>query len=631
MYHTGALQIPVYSSEDLVNWRKEGVAFEAVADPRHWAQIDLWAPEVVYENGTFYMYLAAAMRDDNGRGNDGIRRIGAAVSSDPCGPFIAMERPLTEEWSIDAHPFKDEDGVYYLYYNVRNRYTTGPGGVIGCGNVVDRMIDMTTLAGNPTLVVRPDGRHEGNKEGTWYWNEGPFVLKRGGTYYQMYSSGFFGDDTYRVSYATSPVPIGRGGMTDKGWAKRRSGKSVLGTTEHCQGPGHHVVVQGPNGVDQIAVYHGYSPGRKGRKVRIDRLYWSGDRIIAAGPTTDEQPLPSPPGFCDRFVSEALAARWRAADGEWQTGQGVLVSAGREGSVALIGGTDWRHAVVQASVRCGPHAAGIWIQSGDGEFRFSVMIDPTARCARIRQQFGDVEQAAVCPLWPGFDYAVYHELRLERNGTQVLIYVDQRLVRAWDLTAGAMPDKEESMLGIAAEGAGSAFAFVSATHHFHDDLALWPAEGSARSSEAGLFASGNAAGGYSRLKEDWLASRYEMQVSLRLHTDGGEHPAAGIYAAYFDQINYVFLYADGKEGTVGLRTVREGIAVEDRTLAPPGTIVDGWNHFRVRRVRGTLRIDVNAAQIAVLSYDTDLPSRAGIRVEKSAGASFGGWIVTELPD
>ncbi|MFC0471789.1 glycoside hydrolase family 43 protein [Halalkalibacter kiskunsagensis] len=303
LYHTGPREIPVYQSTNLVDWEKVGVALHASDDPNHWAQIDLWAPEIIHENGTFYMYVTGAMRNEDGSANDEIRHIGVATSESPTGPFELAQEPLTGEWSIDAHPFKDEDGTYYMFYNVRNDYTKGPNGVIGTGNVVDRLVDLTTLSGNPTMVVKPEHLWEGNKEHSFFWNEGPFVLKRKGTYYQMYSAGFFGDDTYGVYYATSSTPMGPRGMDDTSWKKWKGGEPILKTNEACYGPGHHVVVKGPNGVEDFIVYHGYEPDEnvQERRVRVGRFKWEGDHMWLEPPSFSELPLPEAPTFDGRFL------------------------------------------------------------------------------------------------------------------------------------------------------------------------------------------------------------------------------------------------------------------------------------------------------------------------------------------
>ncbi|MDQ0257245.1 GH43 family beta-xylosidase [Evansella vedderi] len=303
LYHTGPREIRVYESKNLVDWEQQGIALHASDDPDHWAQIGLWAPEIIHENGTFYMYVTAALMNEDGSENDAVRRIGVATSDNPLGPFKLAAEPLTDEWSIDAHPFKDEDGTYYLFYNVRNEYTRGPNGVIGTGNVVDRMVDLTTLSGNPTMVVKPEHLWEGNKEHSFFWNEGPFVLKRNGKYFQMYSAGFFGDDTYGVYYATSDTPMGTEGMNDTSWKKWRGGEAILKTNEACLGPGHHVVVKGPNGIDDYIVYHGYEPGEDvpERRVRVGRFQWDGDHIWLEPPSLEEIPVPLKPEFDGRFL------------------------------------------------------------------------------------------------------------------------------------------------------------------------------------------------------------------------------------------------------------------------------------------------------------------------------------------
>lgn len=297
LYHTAFDAVPVYISKDLVHWQYHGIALEASKNADHWAAVQLWAPEVIYADGRFYMYVTGTKKVD-GQGDDSSRRIGVAVSDSPTGPFILADEPLTDEWSIDAHPFQDSDGTWYMFYNVRNEYTRGPNDVIGCGNVVDKMVTLEKLEGRPSLVCKPEFDHEGTHEGDWYWNEGPFTIKRNGKYYQMYSGGCFFQSTYHVAYAVSDVCRGPDGMKDQSYTKWPNDISVpiLQSTEKVWGPGHHVVTQGPNGVDLYVVYHGHVGRERHRKAFIDPLYWHDDTIYIAGPTVDEQPGPYLPSI-----------------------------------------------------------------------------------------------------------------------------------------------------------------------------------------------------------------------------------------------------------------------------------------------------------------------------------------------
>lgn len=308
LYHTGRRGVQLYTSADLVHWEYRGVALAASDSPRHWAQTDLWAPEVLYHNGTFYMYVAATRLRPDGSGDDALRRLGLARSDNPLGPFAWDEAPLIDEWSIDGHPFRDDDGSLWLYYNIRTDATRYPDGTTGCGNVVQRLSAPDRVEGPQFPVTFPTHRWEGNADGTWYWNEGPWVLKRRHTYYQMYSGGWFGDGTYAVGFATAPAHRGP-------WSKH-PGNPIFRSTASVIGPGHHCVVKAPDGVTPYAVYHARVPEARGRKVHIDRFFWAGDRPVILGPTESAQPYPP------RAVYDAGAPAWHLS--AWVRGAAVRV-------------------------------------------------------------------------------------------------------------------------------------------------------------------------------------------------------------------------------------------------------------------------------------------------------------------
>ena len=303
LYYTGSAGIEVWTSEDLVHWVPRGLALVA-PEGDHWAQVDLWAPEVLYADGWFWMYVTGTRHPAGGaathpgagvgvnHGDDELRRQGVARSRDPLGPFELAPAPLLGVWSIDGHPFTDVDGRRWLFYNVRNPSTWYRGSVPGCGNLVDELVAPDQVLGAPTPVALPDAAWEGSRAGDWYWNEGPTVLRRRGRYVQMYSGGYYGDASYGVGFATADSPRGP-------WVKAPH-NPVFVSGSRITGPGHHCVTTGPDGVTPYAVYHGYVDGLPGRKVHVDRLHWSteGPRLGAGGspstPTQTPQPLPDAP-------------------------------------------------------------------------------------------------------------------------------------------------------------------------------------------------------------------------------------------------------------------------------------------------------------------------------------------------
>src|SRR3712207_1011128 len=95
LYHTtddGDSGVSVHRSRDLVHWEFAGHALQG-GGPGHWAQTDLWAPEVMYWRGAFYMYFAATVFAADGHGDPARRRLGVARATPPLGPFVPEPQP----------------------------------------------------------------------------------------------------------------------------------------------------------------------------------------------------------------------------------------------------------------------------------------------------------------------------------------------------------------------------------------------------------------------------------------------------------------------------------------------------------------------------------------------------------
>jgi len=351
LYHSGESAgrrgISVHRSQNLVDWEFQGYALEA-ADSG-WAWSDLWAPEVVYERGTFHMYVSATRQRqpgdsltqwDRGEGAETGRRLGLARSTSPLGPFRVEPEPLVDRWSIDGHPFRDDDGTMWLFYNVHTAELEIPDVLPGTGIVCDRLLGPDRLEGRPTPVTLPSDDWEAVPTKDWYWNEAPYVLKRRGVYYQLYSGGAFADDSYAVGLAQAPSPRGP-------WTKDQRNPLLQGRGR-IRGPGHQSFVYGPDAATRWAVYHGYVDGQLGRKVHLDRLFWGGDRPFIVGPTDGEQPVPA------EGVFDSAVPHWRAET--WVLGSWVEVGGVR---FALEPSEVWHQVeVVQADSRYSVRIGGV---------------------------------------------------------------------------------------------------------------------------------------------------------------------------------------------------------------------------------------------------------------------------------
>lgn len=239
---------PVRSSENLTDWREDGMALRA-ADSR-WGVGCFWAPECYEIGGRYYLFYSADWRE-NPKGALENFRIGVAVADTPVGPFEDMaDRPIFDPGYpiIDANVYA-EDGRFYLFYS-RCCYEHSVDGleeswIYG----VELRPDFSGVVGEPVLLLRPEQEWEGRSAAQTgrRWNEGSFLMKQGGTYVMTYSGNFFAGPDYAVGYATAKHPLGPYAKAAENPVLQRGGE-ITGT-------GHSCMLTGPEG-EMMICYHG---------------------------------------------------------------------------------------------------------------------------------------------------------------------------------------------------------------------------------------------------------------------------------------------------------------------------------------------------------------------------------------
>ena len=252
-----------FSSPDLVHWTKHERVLSI--DNISWLKQALWAPAALKANGKYYMFFGA----NNIQSNEEIGGIGVAVSDKPEGPFKdVLGRPLISKivngaQPIDQFVFKDDDGQYYMYY----------GGWGHC-NLVKLSSDFLRL------VPFDDGTYY--KEVTpKNYVEGPFMIKRKGKYYFMWSEGGWTGPDYCVAYAIADSPMG---------PFERVGKILQQDPQVGTGAGHHSVIKGKGKDNYYIIYHRHPLGDKNgnhRSVCIEHLNFDKDGFILPVKLTTE--------------------------------------------------------------------------------------------------------------------------------------------------------------------------------------------------------------------------------------------------------------------------------------------------------------------------------------------------------
>ncbi len=224
----GSNELAVLATKDFISWKPEKINWptkEACTSATSLNEM-VWAPSVVKANGAYYMYVTVG------------GEVWVGTSKHPLGPWKnakADGSPLIRNGKfpgyhmIDAEPFLDDDGQAYLFWG------SGLDWKPGHCFAVKLQKDMISFDGEIKEVTPPN------------YMEAPFMLKRNGLYYLMYSEGFCIDHTYKVRYSTGPTPFGP-------W-KEGANSPILSTTSDSTtyGPGHHTVFN-ENGQNYI-LYH----------------------------------------------------------------------------------------------------------------------------------------------------------------------------------------------------------------------------------------------------------------------------------------------------------------------------------------------------------------------------------------
>jgi beta-xylosidase len=269
----GRRVIPLLRSSDLRHWEPRG---HALVKPEDALGDDFWAPEVAVHDGVFHLYYSVG-HDDRGH------QLRVARSRDPEGPYedagVTLVNPASCPFAIDAHPFRDADGRWYLFY-ARDFLDTDDGHRAGTAIVVDRLLEMTRLAGEPRTVLRACFDWQRFKAerpmygGVYDWHtlEGPCVREHAGRYYCFYSGGSWESETYGVDYGVAETVMGPYRHPET-CAEPRVLRTIRG---RLIGPGHNSIVAAPDGDTELLVFHAWSPDMRARRMYVSQLRWTAD-------------------------------------------------------------------------------------------------------------------------------------------------------------------------------------------------------------------------------------------------------------------------------------------------------------------------------------------------------------------
>ncbi len=221
----------------------------------------IWAPELHYVLGKWYIYFAGGEKDDvwkirpyvlECQGDDPIKDAWVEIGK--------MQRAEGDEFSfeafsLDATVFEDNGRLFYVWAE-----KVGVGRQIS-NLYIAQMESPYKLKTVQVLLTTPD--YDWERVGFWV-NEGPAVIKRGNKIYLTYSASETGADYCMGMLSTES---GRDLLDPLSWKKERYPVLKTDASKGIYGPGHNSFTTDEEGND-IMVYH----ARTEEKIEGNPLY-----------------------------------------------------------------------------------------------------------------------------------------------------------------------------------------------------------------------------------------------------------------------------------------------------------------------------------------------------------------------
>lgn len=287
----------VYRSTDLTRPAQNGVRVWTAPDTG-WNRSNVWAPELHFLDGRWYVYYAA------GRSGPPFvsQRAGVleSVGDDPQGAYVDRGMLYTgDSVATRAHPYWAIDLTVGRVHGRLYAFWSGWTGDAATDRTPQhlyaaRMTNPYTIATNRARISSPDAPWE---RGTALdLQEGPELLAHGGATFLVYSTRESWLPAYRLGLLRLRDTLADP-LDAASWVK--SGPVFAGT-DQVFGVGHASFTTSVDGREDWIAYHAKvatTPGWN-RDVRLQRFGWKPDGTPDFGtPVAAGQPIAAPSGSC----------------------------------------------------------------------------------------------------------------------------------------------------------------------------------------------------------------------------------------------------------------------------------------------------------------------------------------------
>ena len=316
IYHSGSYYYMNTTGSNLVIRRSTTIGGLATAERKVVWQAPpsgpyshgIWAPELHFINGKWYIYFSA----DAGTNQTHRLWVIENASPDPLTGEWTMKGKIADpedRWAIDGSVFEHR-GEYYFIWSGWEGATNGTQSIY-----IAEMLNPWTIKGNRVLISSPSFPWE--KVGDRNLkrdpevnpadyveplhvevNEGPQILKRGDKLFLIYSANGCWSDYYSLGMLTASATSNL--LSPGSWKKSPKAVFWHSPAAKAWAPGHNSFFKSPDGKEDWIIYHANSESGQGcggrRSPRAQPFTWNADGTPNFGrPVPVGSPIAPPSG------------------------------------------------------------------------------------------------------------------------------------------------------------------------------------------------------------------------------------------------------------------------------------------------------------------------------------------------
>ncbi|WFA21818.1 glycosyl hydrolase [Paenibacillus mucilaginosus] len=246
---------------------------------------NIWAPELNYINGAWYLYFSAGSSEANTPNQRMwvIRNTSANPLEGTWSAPIKL-KDTADYWSID-HTVANINGQLYISWS--EIAPNQPQRIM-----IAKMSSPTAISGRGTVISTPTNSWETSGSPV---NEGPAFITHGSKVHLSFSASGCWTDDYKLGLLSANLTADL--TVASSWTK--SASPVFQKTASVFGPGHNSFVKSPDGTEDWIVYHANDGSGQGcaeqRTTRIQKITWNGDTPVFGTPVNPAAAVTRPSG------------------------------------------------------------------------------------------------------------------------------------------------------------------------------------------------------------------------------------------------------------------------------------------------------------------------------------------------